>query len=164
MVVRPTTRDDHARVSALLAASYPDLMRTGYDASVLQAALPLMTQANPTLLSSGTYYVAESTEGHVIGCGGWTSERPGDRDIVAGLAHIRHFATHPAWTGRGIGRRIYGVCEEQARTYDILQFECYASLNAEGFYTSLGFEAAERLDVPMGPTLMFPSILMRRSI
>jgi GNAT superfamily N-acetyltransferase len=78
-------------------------MKAGYDAFFLSAALPLMTRANPTLLQSGTYYLSETQDGTIIGCGGWTFERPGGGEVVPGLVHIRHFATHPDWIGRGIG-------------------------------------------------------------
>lgn len=54
IVVRVATPADEPAVNALLAASYPALMRESYEAAVLAAALPMITQANPALLSSGT--------------------------------------------------------------------------------------------------------------
>jgi len=162
--VRVATPADDAAVNELLAASYPALMRGSYDAVLLAAALPLMTQANPTLLSSGTYYLAETADGAVAGCGGWTRERPGSGEVVSSLAHIRHFATHPDWVGRGVGRAIYTECAAAARRAGVRRFECYASINAEGFYMALGFKSVRGMSVPMGPRLEFPSILMMRSI
>ena len=53
-----------------------------------------MTQANATLISARTYYLAVSDNGLVVGCGGWTRERPGSGEVEPALAHIRHFATH----------------------------------------------------------------------
>ena len=50
-----------------------------------------MTRANPGLLASGTYYVAESRDSLIVGCGGWTRESPVDGGIEPGLGHIRHF-------------------------------------------------------------------------
>ena len=117
----------------MLQASYPLLMRQHYEPHLLSAALPALTTASPELLRSGTYYVAE-TRGHVIvGGGGWTRERPGQGDVEAGLGHIRHFATHPRWLGRAVGRLIYDVCKRQARSMGVNRFECYSSLNAVGF-------------------------------
>ncbi len=158
--IRSTTADDHELVSDLLLASYPVLMRAGYSDAVLDAALPAMTQANPVLLASGTFYVVQDNDGLAIGCGGWTFERPGSAEIVDGLAHIRHFATHPNRTGKGIGRLVYQCCEKNARQAGVGQFECYSSLNAEGYYASLGFTAIERLNVPMGPEIVFPAVRM----
>jgi GNAT superfamily N-acetyltransferase len=93
---------DAEAVTALLAASYPALLAAAYTADVLAATLPLMTKANPRLLASGTYYVAEADGGSLAGCGGWTAEMPGSGEVVPGVGHIRHFATHPQWTRRGV--------------------------------------------------------------
>ncbi len=164
MLIRETTIDDCAGVTAILTASYPALMQTGYEPSVLAAALPAMTRANPVLLSSGTYFVALTEAGEYAGCGGWTKERPGATERTDGLGHIRHFATHPNHTGKGIGRAIYLACKAQARAEGIRQFECYASLNAEGFYRSLGFEVIAKIDVPMGQDRTLPSLHMARTI
>lgn len=164
ILIRETTQDDQMRVGALLSASYSELMCESYEAAVLEAALPLMTHANPALLSSGTYYLSESVDGDVTGCGGWTLKRPGSGEIVPELAHIRHFATHPDWIGKGIGRAIYALCEKKARLAGAGHFECYASLNAEGFYSSLGFKRVKRIVVPMATRVIFPSILMKRAI
>ncbi|MDH3737912.1 MAG: GNAT family N-acetyltransferase [Alphaproteobacteria bacterium] len=162
--VRIATPTDDARVSDLLKASYTELMPTAYDAATLALVLPAMTRANPALLATGTYFVAETVNGHIVGCGGWTKERPGSGDVALGLGHIRHFATHPNWLGRAIGRTIYDSSEAQAHSAGIRQFECYASLNAEGFYAALGFTPVRRVEVQMGEDMTFPSILMVRSI
>jgi N-acetylglutamate synthase-like GNAT family acetyltransferase len=162
--IRIATPRDKAAVGALLNASYAALMPAGYDAATLAAALPVMTRANPALLASSTYYVAERDDGQIIGCGGWTPERPGSGEIEPELAHIRHFATHPQWTGRGVGRAIYERCEQDARAAGSRRFECYASLNAEVFYAAMGFAPVRHLDVPMEGGLTFPSILMTRTL
>lgn len=46
----------------------------------------------------------------------------------------------------------------------MLRFECYAGLNAEGFYAALGFAAVGRFDVPLGGSLLLPSVVMRRFV
>jgi N-acetylglutamate synthase-like GNAT family acetyltransferase len=162
--IRVSTPKDELAVSALLQASYPVLMQRHYDKVLLSAALPAMTRASSELLRSDSYYLAEAESGHLVGCGGWSRERPGKGDVEDGLGHIRHFAAHPNWIRRGVGRAIYEVCEEQARSEGVTCFECYSSLNAEGFYATLGFEAIRRMDVPLGPDLTLPGVLMRRSI
>lgn len=55
-------------------------------------------------------------------------------------------------------------CAAAARRAGAGRFECYASLNAEPFYMALGFKSVRRIEIPMGPRLAFPSILMTRSI
>jgi len=158
--IRVSTPEDEASVNALLQASYPKLMSTSYDAAILADALPLFTKANPSLLSAGTYYLAESTEHGVVGCGGWTCERPGTGEVEPGLGHIRHFGTHASWTGRGVGRSIYAMCEEGARSAGVKRFECYSSLNGQGFYAALGFESVRRINVDLSSDVSIPGILM----
>src|SRR5690606_26280843 len=113
--IRVANPKDGAAVDALLQASYPTLMASSYDEQSLTPALDLMTKANPVLLGSGTFYLAELPTGFLVGCGGWTLERPGAGTVEPQLGHLRHFAVHPEWTGRGIGRAIYATCERAAR-------------------------------------------------
>ena len=159
--MRVATLSDVAGVGALLQASYPILMGSTYDEVLLAPALKLMTRVNPALLASGTFYVAEARDGLVVGCGGWTLERPGGDAVEAGLGHIRQFGTHPDWTNRGIGRAIYRLCEADACSAGITSFECDASLNAEKFYSALGFESIRRKDVELGSDVVLPGVLMR---
>jgi GNAT superfamily N-acetyltransferase len=151
---------DETAVTALFQASYPVLMREAYPPEVLAAALPLMTRANPKLLASGRFVLALSDEGETIGCGGWSLDRPGTGEIEAGLAHIRHFATHPGAVRRGAGRAIFDACRRGATDAGCRAFECYSSLNGETFYAALGFRRVSEVEVQMGPTVRFPSVLM----
>jgi GNAT superfamily N-acetyltransferase len=162
--VRVTTLNDAQSVTALLDNSYPVLMRSCYEEPALSAALSIICKANPSLLSSGTYYLAETQDSLVVGCGGWTREEPGEGSIVPKLGHIRHFATHSAWVGQGISRSIYLACEQQARESGITQFECYSTLNAEGFYAALGFKPIKPIDVNLSNQVSLSGVLMRRSL
>lgn len=76
MRLRTADPSDALAVTALLERAYPTLMAAFYDADVLAVALPAMSKANPALLASRTYYVVEDGE-QIIGCGGWTAEKPG---------------------------------------------------------------------------------------
>ena len=158
---RPT---DAEAISDLLKASYATLMPAAYGKDLLSRALPIMTKANPTLLASGKFFIAESNNGQLVGCGGRSHERPGTGEVVPQLAHIRHFATHPAWAGQGVGRALYEASKRAARQEGVNRFECYASLNAEAFYEAMGFKIVCRSEVLMAPGLMLPHILMEQTI
>jgi N-acetylglutamate synthase-like GNAT family acetyltransferase len=149
---------------ALLQASYPKLMASSYDEESLAPALKLMTRANPSLLVSGTYYVAELSTGILVGCGGWTLERPGAGTVEPHIGHIRHFAVNPSWTRRGIGSAIYGLCESAARAVGVIAFECYSSLNAEKFYRALGFNRIREFDLELQRPVVLRAVLMRRAL
>lgn len=155
--IRPSTAEDFSGVEALLRASYPALMAGVYD----EAAISIMSRANPTLLSCGTYYVAVADE-TIVGCGGWTRQRPGTSISEPGVAHVRHFGTHPEWVRRGIGRAILERSENEARNAGIKTLECNASLNGEPFYAALGFERIGTRDVRLGSTLTIVAVDMRK--
>jgi N-acetylglutamate synthase-like GNAT family acetyltransferase len=161
--VRVATPDDAAVVSALLDASYSTLLQSHYEPALLTVALPLMTRANPALLASGTYYIAETGDGRAVGCGGWTMERPGTGDVADGLAHIRHFATDPKWVGKGVGRELLSRSIRDAEARAVKALECYSTLNAEKFYGSAGFTRIRAIEVPFTPETRFPAIHMTRT-
>jgi N-acetylglutamate synthase-like GNAT family acetyltransferase len=160
-IARPTDSD---AVSALLLTSYSSLLTARYDGDMLQHALPFITKAKPTLLASDTYYVVETELGSLVGCGGWTAAHPESGEIVEGEAHIRHFATHPEWVRRGVGTSLLARCFMDARRLGIGKLHCYSTLNAEQFYQASGFETIGPIDVPMGPGLIFPAVLMSREL
>jgi len=162
--VRVARLEDAAAVDRLLQVSYPKLMASSYDKELLAPALKLMTKANASLLGSGTYYVAELPTGLVVGCGGWTLERPGTGTVGPHVGHVRHFATHPDWTRRGVGRAIYHLCESAARSAGVIALECYSSLNAEKFYSALGFEHIREIDIELKPSVVLRAMLMRREL
>jgi GNAT superfamily N-acetyltransferase len=156
-IAKPTDSD---AVGALLASSYSSLLGASYDSEKLSRALPHITKANPALLSCGTYYVAETDTGNVVGCGGWTAEKPGSGEITEGEAHIRHFAVHPQWVRRGIGTSLLARCFNDARSLGIRKLHCLSTLNAVRFYEAFGFDAVGPVDVRLEPALTIPCILM----
>ena len=158
--VRAATPQDEARVGALLSVCYATLMAPDYDPALMKTILPMMSAANPALLACSTYYVAENDGGEIVGCGGWTPEHPGRGDIKTGLGHIRHFATHPAWTRRGVARALMARCKAEARAAGIDRLECYSSLSAEAFYAAQGFRVLGPIDIAFTPDCHLPCVHM----
>jgi GNAT superfamily N-acetyltransferase len=162
IIVRVAGPEDAEAIGAVLRASYPRLMAPAYPADVVARALPFMVRASPALLRSGTYYLAATPDGTVVGCGGWTFERPGEpvSAIDPTQGHIRHFATHPDWIRHGIGRALFGRCVAEARAVGVQRFECYASVVAQPFYAALGFVTVGPTAIELEPGLTFPSLRM----
>ena len=158
--VRIATPEDTAGVSACLEASYGELLRDAYAPDLLQRALPLMTRANPVLLAAGTFYVVD--DDGIVGCGGWTFERPGTGEVEADLAHLRHFAVHPRHVRRGIGRALLEHSLLAATAAGARRFECYATRVSEPFYAALGFVRERSMFVPMGAGVRLPGVMMGR--
>ena len=157
VVVRTATPNDRELLSKLIAPSYGELARGPYDPDTLPAALPSTSRANPKLLASGTYYVAK-IGGTAAGCGGWTMAKPGSDEIVDGVGHIRHFATHPAHVRKGVGRLLLDVCLVEARDAGIRTMMCQSTLPAEAFYASAGFRRIGLIEVEMGPGVLLRSL------
>ncbi|HYJ83304.1 MAG TPA: GNAT family N-acetyltransferase [Allosphingosinicella sp.] len=164
MRLRVATLEDADSVAAVLGPSYTRLMPAAYPADLLDPVLPSITRANPALLTSGRYYLVELETGEPAGCGGWSAHPPGRSEEDPRRAHIRHFAVHPDWTRRGVGRLLYDRCEVDARAAGFKMFEAWASLNGEGFYASLGFRRLGRIETEMPGGVLFPAIRMERGI
>lgn len=163
VLVRPAVPADNRAVGAVLQEAYPFHLARAYGAETLKAALPFMVRANPGLLASGTYHIAELAGGEVVGCGGWTREQPGAGTVVAGLGHLRHFGVKPDFGRRGIGRAILARCEEQAAAEGIDTVECWSVLGARRFYERAGFAVVEARDLVMGAVTL-PVLVLRRTL
>ncbi len=162
LTVRTARREDLAALDALFARSYPVLLKADYPASVLVTAVPLISRAQPRLLATGTYYVAE-LDGRIAGAGGWTKARPGGR-ARRGVAHIRHFATDAALTRRGVGRALMLRVFEAARRAGIGRLHCMSTRSAVPFYAAMGFETLGERSVPLAPGIDFPAVAMTRRL
>jgi len=124
----------------------------------------------------------------IVGCGGWTARRPEKTEPNRHLAnssnaakpshhavqdealvpHLRHFAVHPDYARRGIGKAIWQRCYhdiarqfvQENRPFPVM--EVFSSRTAESFYASLGFRLVKRMDLEMKPGIFLPVLLMRR--
>lgn len=163
ITIRVATPDDMEPLSVLIAASYATLGEAAYDREKLAAAMPLMSRANPALLASGTYFIAE-TNGEMAGCGGWTFEKPGGGERIDGVAHIRHFATHPAHHRKGVARLLLQRCLDEATRAGATMMKSQSTLPAEAFYALAGFRRVRPIDVEVSPGIVLPVIAMERSL
>ncbi len=166
--VRSARLHDRAGIDAMLRRCYPVLLAPTYAPALLAAVLPAMTQANPALLERDSWFVAIAGDRErVIGCGGWTPERPGTGALEPGLGHVRHFGTDPEQLRRGVARAIAARMLGSARAAGVERLECYSTLVAERFYASLGFRTLGPMSVTMprldadGGLIEFPALRMQ---
>ncbi len=159
--IRVARPDDAAEISRVIFRSYSTLYRGWYQDDVLAAALPAMTRANPRLLASGRYFVAE-IDGRVVSCGGWSPEKPGI-GVIPRLAHVRHFATDPDFINRGCGGALLRRSLDEAKAAGFAEIESVSSLTAEAFYARHGFRQVAIVRQPVGRAL-FACVLMRRRL
>lgn len=157
--VRPSDKSDLAAVDRLLARSYPKLLKADYPPSVLVTALPIISRSRPELMTCGTYYVAETEDGQIVGAGGWT---PDQRH--AGLGHVRHVVTDDRHVRQGIGTALMIRSFERARARGLDRLECWSTLPAVVFYASLGFVEVGPMEVPLAHGISFPSVRMTHGL
>lgn len=158
---------DLAAVDALLARSYPRLLAADYPPSVRVTALPILARAQPALLASGRYWLAQDAGGRLVGAGGWSmgappADGPGPRSPL--IAHVRHVATDPDALRRGVARAILGRSMADARAAGAQVMACLSTRMAVPFYAALGFRGAEEVTVPLAPGIGFPAVRMRRDL
>ena len=159
LTIRPATPEDLDAVDTLLQRSYPVLLKRDYAPSVLVTTLPLISRAQPALLASGSYFLAER-DGAVVGAGGWTPQAPGGRRGLRGVGHIRHVVTDYRQTRQGIGRRLMSHVMWHARAAGCEVLHCQSTLTAVPFYASLGFVAQGRIEVDLPRGIRFPAEFM----
>jgi len=137
-----------------------DSLQDGYLSAEQIAASHHVMGLDTQLVRDGTYVVAE-IDGHIVGCGGWSRRATlfgGDHsaaqrdaralDPATEPARIRAMYTHPAFTRRGIARRILTHCETCAREAGFSRVELMGTLSGEALYRSAGYVPVERVDVP----------------
>lgn len=155
--VRPSVTSDMAGVDALLARSYPALLKADYAPSVLVTALPIISRARPELITCGTYYVAVDAAGAIVGAGGWTVQRGAPT-----VADIRHVVTDHRRTREGIARAIFDEIFAQSAAAGITKFECWSTFTAVPFYAAMGFREVGPIEVPLRRGITFPAVRMVR--
>lgn len=160
ITIRKSTGDDFAAVDALFRRSYPVLLARDYAPDLLSDALPVISRANPELLSSGDYYLAER-EGQVLGAGGYSSQAP-QGGQSEGVAHIRHVVTDADATRQGIGRALMVRIFCDAIRRGVWEFDCLSTRSAVRFYASLGFRVRGNILINLRPGISFPAVHMVR--
>ncbi|MFY0635783.1 MAG: GNAT family N-acetyltransferase [Vannielia sp.] len=158
--IRAARMGDVQAVGKLLVTSYGTLLAPDYPAEALAAALPYISRPRASLLSCGTYYLADTGEG-LLAAGGWTFHAPGGGATgPRQVGHIRHVATLPEAARRGVGRAIMEHTLFDAHEAGVRRMMCYSTLTARRFYAELGFVEQGEILVTLTPGLEFAAIQM----
>ena len=166
---------DVAALEALIPLSVRSLQAAHYSTRQMDAALGTVFGVDRQLIRDATYFVAES-EGHIVGCGGWSKRRSlfgSDRgrdgddpelDPARDAARVRAFFVHPAWARNGIGRAIMAACESEIAAAGFRRVDIVATLTGEPLYASFGYVATSREQVALTGGLFLPVVRMTRNI
>ena len=166
---------DAAGVEALMKESGAALFPAYYDDHQTASAVRYVAQADPLLLSDGTYFVLEAG-GELVGCGGWSRRDRlyTGRGDFADDGRLLDPATEPAkvramfvrgdWTRRGLGRRIIDECEQAARAEGFRRLALLATLPGVPLYSACGFVAGEEIEVALEDGVTLACVAMDKPI
>jgi GNAT superfamily N-acetyltransferase len=173
--LRLATPADVPALARLMTESVRGLSGAYYTSAQIRSALIHVFGPDTTLISDRTYFVAE-VDGVMAGAGGWSRRRTlfgGDQmkssedpllDPSTEPARIRAFFVHPAWARRGIGRRLFEQCLQDAAAEGFERLTLMSTLPGEPLYRSLGFEVIERLELALPDGVALPLARMERKI
>eukprot|EP01120_Amphizonella_sp_Union-15-10_P010042 TRINITY_DN3960_c0_g1_i1.p1 TRINITY_DN3960_c0_g1~~TRINITY_DN3960_c0_g1_i1.p1 ORF type:complete len:181 (+),score=26.50 TRINITY_DN3960_c0_g1_i1:49-591(+) len=161
--IRKATILDQPKLEPLIVASVKGLMKDVYTTHQIELSSKSVFGLDTDLISDGTYFVAETSDGEIVGCGGWSKRKTlygasryqatrdaSELDPKQAPAKIRAFYISPSWARRGIGSAILRLCEEEARTFGFGAAEMMATLSGVQFYTHHGYAGDERFHIPVG--------------
>lgn len=113
--------------------------------AVLRADLPPASACFDGDSASSTIHLAALSDGQVVACASYMV------NALAGESayQLRGMATHPAWQGQGLGRRLLDHAELLLQDDAIRLRWCNARTAAIGFYARMGWVVvSEVFDIP----------------
>jgi GNAT superfamily N-acetyltransferase len=174
--IRVAQESDVPVLSELIDASVRGLQTSDYSPEQIEGALRKVFGVDTQLIADGTYLLAETAHGEIVGCGGWSKRKTlygGDVWVAredsllnpaTDAAKIRAFFIHPDWARRGIGTLILEACENAAIAAGFARFEMGATLTGVPLYRVRGYTALENLAVPLGDGLSLPIVRMEKRL
>ena len=176
-VIRKATFDDRAAIEKLIAASVRGLSRDVYDARQIELSIKTVFGVDTELIADETYFVAETEDGVLAGCGGWSKRRTlygasgyehsRDSNLLdpeRDAAKIRAIFIDPEFARRGIGTLILETCEREARAHGFKSAEMMATLPGVKLYAVRGYTGSEEVKVPVGENIDIICVKMRKSL
>jgi len=171
---RLATLDDVPRLTEVMDAAISELQRAYLDDAQIEASRAVMG-IDTQLIDDGTYFVIETADGDVAGCGGWSrratmygnDHSPGRDakllDPAVDAARVRAMYTNPAYARRGVGRLVLELCEAAAAAEGFTRLELVGTLAGEALYAAYGFAPLERLDASL-TDVPLPCVRMAKRI
>ncbi|HEY8562136.1 MAG TPA: GNAT family N-acetyltransferase [Pyrinomonadaceae bacterium] len=175
--IRKATFDDQPAIEKLIADSVRGLSRDDYDERQIELSIRTVFGVDTELIADETYFVVETENGALAGCGGWSKrrtlygasryERSRDSELLdpeREAAKIRAFFIHPDYARRGVGTLILENCERAARAHGFHSAEMMATLPGVKLYAARGYEGGEEVKVPVGENVSIICIKMRKNL
>ena len=174
LVSRLASPDDVPALTELMNAAITELQRDFLDGAQIESSRAIMN-LDTELIEDGTYFVIETTDDKLAGCGGWSRKRDlaghdGSKgrsgrllDPAVDPAEVRAMYTHPEFARRGVGRLILELCESAAAQEGFSRLELMATISGYPLYLAYGFEPIARVDDSTGGAAV-PLVKMTKTI
>jgi N-acetylglutamate synthase-like GNAT family acetyltransferase len=174
--IRKATFNDLAVIENLIAASVRGLSRDDYDERQIELSIKTVFGVDTELIADETYFVVESEDTQIVGCGGWSKRKTlygasvyadsRDSNLLdpeTDSAKIRAFFIHPNFARKGIGRLILETCEREAKAHSFTSAEMMATLPGVKLYAVCGYTGNEKVKVPVGENVDIICVKMRKN-
>ena len=175
--LRKAVFDDRIVIENLIAESVRGLSRDFYDARQIELSIKTVFGIDTELIADGTYFLVETRDGKIAGCGGWSKRRTlygatryspsRDSDLLdpkIDAAKIRAFFIHPDFARKGIGTLILDTCERAAKASGFKSAEMMATLPGVKLYEMRGYAGDEKVKVSIGENIDIICIKMRKNL
>jgi len=174
--IRKARISDVERIEPLMRTSMAALGVGFYDPKQIASAVRFIAIIDLQLIEDVTYFLVETTEGDVVGCGGWsrrarlfTGEGAATDDSrlldpASEPARVRAMFVHPGWSRRGIGRMILDACELEARREGFQKLELMATLPGVPLYAAAGYQIVERTEIRLPDGVSIGGAVMTKRV
>jgi GNAT superfamily N-acetyltransferase len=172
--VRLAGPTDMPALTGLMNAAIADLLPQFLSPAEVAASFSIMG-LDTQLIDDGTYFIIE-LDGAIAGCGGWSrratlfgGNHTAGRDArlldpKSEPARVRAMYTSPAFTRRGVGRKILDLCESAARAEGFAAVELGATMGGKPLYEACGYKPIELMMVPTPNGVEVPILRMGKPI
>jgi GNAT superfamily N-acetyltransferase len=152
--IRSAQLEDVSMIERLMKFSMKSLGESYYSQEELQGCYEFVCVPDTQLIEDGTFFVVLTSEGEMIGCGGWSdreklfagssdaSEVAKKLDPKTDAARIRAMFCHPNYAGKGVGSLILKHAEQEAKKHGFSKASLGATLSGLEFYERKGWKVA----------------------
>lgn len=163
MGVRYASPKDAQAIAAIHESAIRDLAKTAYDDDVIETWASGKDPENYPIGTDGEYFLVTEIDGFLAGFGHLRPTSPDylrtDVDGEIGAIYV-----HPDHVGQGVGRSMYEHLETYAVDEGVGSLGLWASINAVGFYETLGFDAVAKITHTFGGEVEGPAVEMVKEL